>query len=375
MDFKLNEDRRMLEETLTRFLADKYEISKRNEIAYSEVGHSPEIWQEIAELGIIGALFTEDEGGFSGQGFDIALVFEALGRALCPEPFLGALLTGKALAAGGVNHATMLGEIVTGAKIGAVAFEEEASHYELAHVSTTAQKVADGYELSGTKSVVTHAQNADVIIVSARLSGKVDDEAGLALFVVPANANGLSIRDYNNVDGGRAGEVILTHVKLGSNALIAEGEAAFALLETLAGYAHLALSAEGLGIMEEMKLQTLEYLKLRNQFGVAIGKFQVLQHRMVDMVLEIEQARSAVINAATLADDAVIRGKNLSAAKLTIGETGHKVAEEAIQLHGGIGMTWEMPVSHYAKRLIMIDHQFGDEDYHLARYIELSKSA
>lgn len=375
MDFKLNEDRRMLDETLTRFLADKYEIIKRNEVAYSEVGHDAKIWQKIAELGIIGALFTEAEGGFSGEGFDIALVFEALGKALCPEPFLGALLAGKALVAGGVEHAAMLEEIVTGAKIGAVAFEEEASHYELAYVSTKASKTADGYELDGIKSVVTHAQNADVIIVSARLSGEVDDEAGLALFAVPAGIDGLSIQDYNNVDGGRAGEVMLSNVKLSANALIAEGDAAFALLETLAGYAHLALSAEGLGIMEVMKLQTLEYLKLRNQFGVAIGKFQVLQHRMVDLVLEIEQARSAVINAATLSDDPVIRGKNLSAAKLTIAETGLKVAEEAIQLHGGIGMTWEMPISHYAKRLVMIDHQFGDEDHHLARYIELSKLA
>ena len=365
----------MLDETLTRFLADKYEIIKRNEVAYSEMGHDTKIWQEIAELGIIGALFTEAEGGFSGEGFDIALVFEALGKALCPEPFLGALLAGKALVAGGVEHAAMLEEIVTGAKIGAVAFEEEASHYELAYVSTKASKTADGYELDGIKSVVTHAQNADVIIVSARLSGEVDDEAGLALFAVPAGIDGLSIQDYNNVDGGRAGEVILSNVKLSANALIAEGDAAFALLETLAGYAHLALSAEGLGIMEVMKLQTLEYLKLRNQFGVAIGKFQALQHRMVDLVLEIEQARSAVINAATLSDDPVIRGKNLSAAKLTIAETGLKVAEEAIQLHGGIGMTWEMPISHYAKRLVMIDHQFGDEDHHLARYIELSKLA
>ncbi|PCI85285.1 MAG: pimeloyl-CoA dehydrogenase small subunit [Hyphomicrobiales bacterium] len=374
MDFKLNEDRRMLDETLTRFLADKYEITKRNEIAYSEAGHDAKIWQEIVELGIIGALFTEDEGGFSGEGFDIALVFEALGKALCPEPFLGALLAGKALAAGGAEHAAMLEDIVTGAKIGAVGFEEEASHYELAHVVTKATKTAGGYELDGVKSVVTHAQIADVIIISARLSGGVDDATGLALFAVPAGVDGLSIRDYNNVDGGRSGEVVLSKVKLAANALIAGGEAAFDLLETLAGYAHLALSAEGLGIMEVMKLQTLEFLKLRTQFGVPIGKFQVLQHRMVDLVLEIEQARSAVINAATLSDDAVVRGKNLSAAKLTIGETGHKVAEEAIQLHGGIGMTWEMPVSHYAKRLVMIDHQFGDEDYHLARYIELSKS-
>lgn len=375
MNFELTEDRRMLEETLTRFLRDKYEISTRNEVAYSDAGQSAKIWAEIAELGIISALFTEQEGGFSGEGFDIALVFEALGKVLCPEPFLGALLAGKALAAGGADHASMLEAIVTGEKIGAVAFEEEASHYQLECVSTSAGETATGYELNGTKAVVLHAQLANVIIVSARLSGEVDDKDGLAIFAVPANADGLTIRDYSVVEGGRAGDVIMNQVNVAKSSLIAQGVDAFKLLETIAGYAHLALSAEALGIMEVVKLQTLEYLKLRKQFGIPIGKFQVLQHRMVDLVLEIEQARSSVINAATMVEDDVMRGKNLSAAKLTVSETGQKVAEEVIQLHGGIGMTWEMPVSHYAKRLVMIGHQFGDEDYHLARYIELSKLA
>lgn len=374
MNFELTEDRRMLEETLTRILRDKYDIESRNAAAYSDVGHSAEIWAELAELGIIGALFTEDEGGFSGEGFDIALVFEALGKVLCPEPFLGALLAGKALVAGGKNHTESLEAIITGTKIGAVAFEEEISHYQLECVATTAKKTTTGYQLNGVKSVVTHIQAADIVIVSARISGEIDDKNGLALFALSTDADGISIRDYNNVDGGRSGELILSNVSVDENALLAEGSAAYALLETLAGYAHLALSAEGLGIMEVIKLQTLEYLKLRNQFGVAIGKFQVLQHRMVDLVLEIEQARSAVINAATMVADDITRTKNLSAAKLTVAETGTKVAEEAIQMHGGIGMTWEMPVSHFAKRMVMINHQFGDEDYHLARYIQLSKA-
>lgn len=374
MNFELTEDRRLLQETVTRFLSDKYEIETRNEVAYSEAGHSPAIWKEFAELGIIGALFTEDEGGFSGDGFDISLIFEAIGTVLCPEPVLGALLTGKALVAGGAAHAANLEAIIMGEKIGAVAFEEEASHYQLEYVSTTATESADGYELSGVKSVVAHGQIANLLIVSARLSGDVDDKNGLGLFVVPADADGVSVRDYSNVEGGRSGDVTLSKVKVGSDALLAKGAEAYELLENLAGYAHLALSAEALGIMDVVKLQTLEYLKLRNQFGVPIGRFQVLQHRMVDLVLEIDQARSAVINAATLSDDANIRAKHLSAAKLTTAETGQNVAEEAIQMHGGIGMTWEMPVSHFAKRLVMIGHQFGDEDYHLARYIELSKN-
>ncbi|MGL1921516.1 MAG: acyl-CoA dehydrogenase family protein [Hyphomicrobiales bacterium] len=374
MNFELTEDRRLLQETVTRFLGDKYEIETRNEVAYSEAGHSPAIWKEFAELGIIGALFTEGEGGFSGDGFDISLIFEAIGTVLCPEPVLGALLTGKALVAGGAAHAANLEAIIMGEKIGAAAFEEEASHYQLEYVSTTATESADGYELNGIKSVVAHGQIANLLIVSARLSGDVDDKNGLGLFVVPADADGVSVRDYSNVEGGRSGDVTLSKVKLGSDALLAKGAEAYELLENLAGYAHLALSAEALGIMDVVKLQTLEYLKLRNQFGVPIGRFQVLQHRMVDLVLEIDQARSAVINAATLSDDANIRAKHLSAAKLTAAETGQNVAEEAIQMHGGIGMTWEMPVSHFAKRLVMIGHQFGDEDYHLARYIELSKN-
>lgn len=373
MDFKLTEDRRMLEDTLSRFLAEKYDFAKRNEVAYAEAGHSVKIWTELAELGIIGALFTEAEGGFSGEGFDIALVFEALGKALCPEPFLGALLAGKALAVSGETHAGLLENIVMGEKIGAVAFEEANSFYELNHVATKATKTADGYQLDGAKAVVTHVSAADIIIISARISGEIDDQAGLGLFVVPADADGLSIDDYGNVEGGRSGELSLDKVKLPADALIVEGLQAYETLETLAGYAHLALSAEALGIMEVIKLATLEFLNLRKQFGVPIGKFQALQHRMVDLVLEIEQTRSAIINAATLPEDKIVRAKQLSAAKLTVSATGTKVAEEAIQLHGGIGMTWEMPVSHYAKRLIMIEHQFGDEDYHLARYIGLSK--
>ncbi|MCJ8322964.1 MAG: acyl-CoA dehydrogenase family protein [Rhizobiales bacterium] len=373
MDFKLTEDRRMLEDTISRFLADKYSISKRNDIAYSETGHSAQIWAEMAELGIVAALFTEIEGGFVGQGFDIALVFEALGRALCPEPFLGALLTGKALAAGGAEHADWLNSIVSGEKIGAVAFEEDQSHYQLQHVATSATKTASGYLINGNKAVVTHVEAADIIIISARLSGNVDDQSGLGIFAVAADIAGLEIQDYANVEGGRSGQLTLTNVALPPEALLAEGDAAFELLETIAGYAHLALSAEALGIMEVLKFSTIEFLNLRQQFGVPIGKFQALQHRMVELVLDIEQARSAVINASTLPCDKIDRAKRLSAAKLTVSATGTKVAEEAIQMHGGIGMTWEMPVSHFAKRLVMIEHLFGDEDYHLARYIELSK--
>ncbi len=375
MNFEHTEDRRMLEETLTRFLADKYEIEARNKIAYSEAGRSPELWGELSELGLIGALFSEENGGFGGEGFDIMVVFEAIGRGLCPEPFLGALLTGNALIAAGESQSELLEGVISGEKIGAFAHEEEEAHYELEHVATKAVKSADGWELNGTKSVVAQAHAADFFIVSGRESGDVADKDGLALFVVPKDAAGVTVRDYLNNEGGRSGDVLLEGVKVADSALIAKGPEALALLDKISGLAALALSAEALGIMEVIKTTTNEYLQMRKQFGVPIGKFQALQHRMVEMVMEIEQVRSSVINAATMPKNYLERAKLLTAAKMTACATGTLVTEEAIQMHGGIGMTWEYGMAHYAKRLTMIGHQFGDEDYHLARYIELSQSA
>ena len=374
MKFEHTEDRRMLEETITRLLSDKYDIETRNKIAYSEKGRSRELWAEMAELGIIGALFSEENGGFGGAGFDIMVVFEALGRGLCPEPFLNQLLAGQALVAAGEAHSQSMENVIAGSQIGAFAHEEEASHYELEYVSTKAVKQASGWQLTGAKSVVPHADSSDFFIVSAREAGEVADSDGIALFVVPANSDGIIVRDYLNNEGGRSGEIILENVQVADENLIAKGPEALALLDKISGLASLALSAEALGTMEVIKETTNEYLQMRKQFGIPLGKFQALQHRMVEMVMEIEQARSSVINAAILPAKYKDRAKALHAAKLTACETGALVAEEAIQLHGGIGMTWEYGMSHYCKRLILISHQFGDEDYHLARYIEISKS-
>lgn len=374
MNFEHTEDRRMLEETLTRFLAEKYDIETRNKFAYAEKGHSPELWAELAELGIIGALFKEENGGFGGDGFDIAVVFEALGRGLCVEPFLGALLAGTALTSSDA-HSELLEAVISGEKIAGFAHEEEDSHYELEYVSTKAEKTADGWKLDGYKAVVPHAGVASFFVVTARESGDVNDKNGIGLFVVPADAAGVTIRDYTVNEGGRAGEVILEGVTVPDSALLAKDAAGYELLEKVSGLAHLALSAEAVGVMEVMKDDTLEYLRVRKQFGIAIGKFQALQHRMAEMVLEIMQARSSVINAATMPEDRTQRLKFLAAAKMTAAATGTLVAEEAIQLHGGIGMTWELRLAHYAKRLTMIGHQFGDEDHHLAKYVELSSVA
>jgi len=373
MNFEHTEDRRMLADSLGRFVKEQYGFETRDRIARSTAGYSPELWRQFAELGVIGALFKEVDGGFGGAGFDIAVVFEALGRGLVVEPFLGsAVLAGGALAASG--NEGLLAEVIGGTCIAAFAHGEPEARYELAHVQTRAERAGDGWVLNGVKAVVPHGESADVFVVSARTSGAIDDESGLSLFVVPAKTAGLSLRGYPLIDGGRAAEVTLHDVKLPADALLgAEGEA-FATIEKTIGTGILALCAESLGAMDAAKEATLDYLRTRKQFGAPIGSFQALQHRMADLLLEVEQARSAVINAAAaLSADRVTRERALSAAKFTIGRVGTLVAEECIQLHGGIGMTWELPLAHYAKRLVMIDHQLGDEDHHLERYIALGK--
>ena len=377
MRFEHTEDRRMLADSLGRFIKEQYGFETRDRIARSAQGYSPEMWRQFADLGMIGALFGEERGGFGGAGFDIAVVFEALGRGLVVEPFLGsAVLAGGAIAAAGseAQHG-LLAEIMAGTCIAAFAHAEPDAHYELAHVRTRAERRGDGWVLNGAKAVVMHGESADLFVVSARSAGGVDDEAGLSLFVVPARTAGLSLRGYPNIDGGRAAEVTLDNVTLGPDALLGTEGAAFAIVENVVGAGILALCAESLGAMDAAKDATLDYLRTRQQFGVPIGSFQALQHRMADLLLEIEQARSAVINAAAaLATERVTRERALSAAKFTIGRVGTRVAEECIQLHGGIGMTWELPLAHYAKRLVMIDHQLGDEDHHLERYIALGRT-
>jgi alkylation response protein AidB-like acyl-CoA dehydrogenase len=339
-------------------------------------GFSPEIWQELAELGVIGALFSEADGGFGGAGFDIAVVFESLGRGLVVEPFLCAVLAGRAIAAAeGSARKQWIEKIIAGESIAAFAHDEPDAHYTLAHVQTRAEQVGSDWLLSGAKAVVQHGESADVFVVSARNSGAVEDEAGICLFLVPADAKGVTVRGYPTIDGGRAAELTLQDVKLPADALLGAPGAGFAAIENAVGAGILALCSEALGAMDEAKKATLEYLQTRKQFGQFIGSFQALQHRMANMLLEIEQARSAVINAAAaLNAERVVRERALSAAKFSIGRIGTLVAEESIQMHGGIGMTWELPLAHYAKRLIMIDHQLGDEDHHLARYIELGRS-
>lgn len=374
MNFEHTEDRRMLADTLDRFLAEQYPIDARHAAAASANGYSETIWNGLAGLGAIGALFPESVGGFGGDAFDVSVVFESLGKGLVIEPFLGALVVGRAIMSAGTDEQkALLSGLLDGSTVASLAHDEAGGHYELSHVTLKATRQGEGYVLDGSKGVVIHAERAGLLLVSARTSGAVDDEAGISLFLVPGDAAGLSRLGYGRVDGGRAAELTFKQVKLPASALLgAEGQG-FAVLEQAVAWGVLALCAEAVGVMDVAKQMTLEYLRTRKQFGVPIGSFQALQHRMADVLLEIEQARSAVINAAAaMQADRTTRERAVSAAKFSVGRIGTLVAEESIQMHGGIGMTWELALSHYAKRLVMIDHQLGDEDHHLARYIALA---
>ncbi|MFC4278351.1 acyl-CoA dehydrogenase family protein [Achromobacter aloeverae] len=376
MNLEHTEDRRMLADTLNRFISERYGIETRNRIAYGEEGHSPALYARFAELGAIAALFPEEAGGLGGRGHDIGVVFECLGRGLVAEPLLGALVVGQALLhAGSPAQRGRLDDIMGGGCLAALAHDEPGSHYELENVAVTARRDGESWVIDGVKGVVGFGDKADLLLVSARTAGHPGDTAGISLFLVPGDAAGLATRGYRRFEGGRAAELAFNGVRVGDDALLGRAGAGFDVLERVSGYGILALCAEALGAMDVAKEQTLAYLRIRKQFGVPIGSFQALQHRMADLLLEVEQARSAVINAAAAidSDDRVARERVLSAAKYSTGYIGTLVAQESIQLHGGIGMTWELPLAHYAKRLVMIDHQFGDEDHHLARYVALAR--
>src|SRR4030095_673230 len=285
MNFQNTDDRRMLADTLDRFIRDKYPFATRDKIAKSPQGFSREIWQELAELGVIGALFSEGDGGFGGAGFDIAVVFESLGRGLIVEPFLGAVLAGRAIAAG-ENGAQKqwVEKIIAGDSIAAFAHDEPDAHYALAHVKTSAKQAGSDWILNGAKAVVQHGESADVFVVSSRNSGGVEDEAGICLFLVPADAKGASGRGSPPIAGVRAAELTLQDVKLPADALLGAPGAGFATIENAVGAGIVALCAEALGAMDEAKKATLEYLQTRKQFGMFIGRLQELPHRIAKII-------------------------------------------------------------------------------------------
>ena len=366
MDFKLNDEQRMLEETVGRLVRDGYPFDAREKARTSELGYSTQMWQQFAELGLLGVPFAEDFGGFNGGGPELMVVAEGFGRGLVLEPYLATVvLSGTLIDALGndAQKESLISAIVGGELRLALAAYEPEGRYDHTHVATQAEKEGDSYVISGRKAVVLHGDSADKLVVIARTGGETRGREGLSAFVVDADASGVSRRGYETIDGLRAAEI---HFDNASGELLGEEGGAADALEASLALGIVALCAEAAGAMEVACDQTLAYIKERQQFGVAIGKFQALQHRMVEMRMELEKARSMTILAACSLDAAPqVRAKRLAAAKAIIGKSGRKVAEEAIQLHGGMGMMEETAVSHYAKRIVMIDHQLGDLGYHM----------
>lgn len=375
MDFSLSDDHRILKDTIARFLKERYSLESRHRRAADEIGFSRETWKEMAGLGLIGALLPEEVGGYGGRGVDLLVVMEALGRGLVVEPFLAsAVLGGGAIAAAGSPaQKGLLEAVIVGDLHLAFAHGEPDSRYSSSSVTTRASATGDGWTLDGRKAVVINGDSADRLIVSARVDGGPEDEDGLALFVVDTDTPGLNRRGVATIDGGRAADVTLDGVTIAAQAVLGEPGKAYPVIEALLGRGALALAAEALGAMDVAKDLTLDYLRTRKQFGQPIGKFQTLQHRMVELCLEIEQVRSAVmLAAAKLEADRLSREKAIAAAKHLAGRVGRLVAEESIQMHGGIAMTWDYVLPHFAKRLVMIDHQLGDADHYLERFAALS---
>ncbi|TVS18368.1 MAG: pimeloyl-CoA dehydrogenase small subunit [Gammaproteobacteria bacterium] len=373
MDFSLSDEQSLLKDSVERFIQNDYDFDKRRKVMAEEDGFSRKNWQQFAELGWLAIPFSEEDGGFGGGAIELMLIMEQIGRGLVVEPYLPTVvLAGGVLRRAGSSgqKEQYLASIIDGSKLGAFAFAEPQGRFNLADLTTTAKAEGEGFTLNGHKCVVLNGPSADFFVVSARTAGDQRDAKGISLFLVDADAKGLSRRDYPTVDGLRGSEVMLENVKVGKDALIGDKDAALPLIEAAIDDATLAVGCEAVGGMEVLYKATVEYSKQRVQFGQPIGKFQVLQHRMVDMFMEYEQSKSLMYMAAMRLDegynDAAKRA--VSGFKVQVGKSGRFVGQQAVQLHGGMGMTEELSVGHYFKRLTMIDTLFGNVDFHLKRY-------
>ena len=372
MDFDLSEEQRLLKESVDGLLNDAYDFDSRKKYMAEKGGWSKSIWGKLAEQGLLGLPFSEDDGGFGAGAVETMIVMEALGKALVLEPYLATVvISGAFLRHGGsaAQKAAHIPGIIDGSKTFAFAQLEKNSRYDLNDVSTTAKARGDGWVIDGEKFVVLNGENADTLIVTARSKGGRRDVSGIGVFLVPADAKGVSRKGYPTQDGLHAADITFTGVEVGADAAIGDPADALPLIERVVDEARTAICAEAVGAMDESLKTTVEYLKTRKQFGVAIGSFQTLQHRAADMFVAVEQARSMSMFATMAAefDNARERGTAVAAAKVQIGKSAKFVGQQSIQLHGGIGMTMEAKIGHYFKRLTMIENTFGDTDYHLRR--------
>lgn len=371
MDFSFNEEQTLLRNTIQSFIQDNYDFDKRTEIVKSEEGMKIENWKLFSDLGLLGIPFSEDDGGLGFGPVELMIVAEEFGKGLVVEPYIQTIVTcgGFLKRASEIQRHKYIPKIISGEDIWAFAYAEPQGRYNLNDLTTKASKEGDNYILNGYKCVVSAAPWSKKLIVSARTSGDQRDEEGISLFILDKDSSGISLRDYPTVDGSRASEITLEDVKVSSDNLIGEEGKASKLIEQVVDESIAAVCAEAIGAMGVLNEATVEYCKTRKQFGQPIGKFQVLQHRMVDMFMQYEQSVSMtyMVNL-KLHEEYSERRKAASGAKVQICKAAKFIGQSAIQLHGGMGMTDELNVGHYFKRLSMIESLFGNIDHHLKKY-------
>ncbi len=375
MDFQLTSEQTLFKESVDRFISEAYTFDRRMALCASAEGFSREHWRQYAELGWLGIAFSEEHGGFGGSPVETMLLMEAFGKGLVLEPFVPAIvLGGTALAYGATSsaHREQVEALIAGDALLSLAYAEARSRYDYGFVETRARRDGADWLVTGEKRTVPYAAAADRLVVSVRTSGAERDAGGITLVLVDRDAPGVSRVDYRTVDGGRASDVTFDAVRVGPGDVLAEPGAGLALLDRTIDAGLGATCAEALGNMSVMQRMTLAYLKTREQFGVPIGSFQALQHRAVDMLIELELARSICLyGTMALAEELPggERRKALSATKVQVARSGRFIGQQAIQLHGGIGMSEEYAVGHYFKRMSMLELALGDADYHLARFL------
>jgi alkylation response protein AidB-like acyl-CoA dehydrogenase len=372
MDFTYSEEQELLRDTLKRYLAQQYDFETRKKLSASELGYGREHWKNFAEMGLLGLTIPEQHGGMAGAPVDTMLVMEAFGRALVLEPYLATVVTCGALLcefASAEQQSAILPAVAAGQLTLALAHDEPGARYDVSYVTTRAQNSGAGYVIDGRKTVVWHGASADKLLVSARTSGNEREREGVSLFLVDRKQAGVRVDNHATQDGQRAAELTLTQVQVPQSALVGKLGQGLNAVERAREYAIAASCAESVGVMDALNEVTLEYLKTRRQFGVPIGKFQVLQHRMADMVIATEQARSMAIVAALKlrSQDAAERSFMLSAAKALVAQSARFVGQQAVQLHGGMGVTNELIAAHYFKRLTVLNLTLGDADHHLSK--------
>jgi alkylation response protein AidB-like acyl-CoA dehydrogenase len=376
MDFEFTDEQNMLAEQVQRFMAARYGSESRRAIQKSAAGWSREVWSELVQMGVVSLLVPPEQGGMGGDPIDTMVVMNAFGQGMLLEPYWSSAVFATVLLRklGGASAATLLGRLATGEQLAVVAHAEPAARYDRDRVRATAKKTASGFALTGAKSVVVGGGIADTLLVSARIDGGSGD--GLSVFAVPRGADGVRVRDYRTIDGRAAADVTLEGARVERNALVGEEGAAGGPLEDAHDIALAALCADAVGSMKSLLDATGSYLQTRRQFGQPIGRFQALQHRMADMLIHFEQAKSMAYLASMQCDskDLATRRKALSAAKVVIGQSGRFIGQQAVQLHGGMGMADELDVSHYFRRLTAVELTLGDTDFHLERVVAMNRA-